>query len=133
VKVVDASIVLGWLLDQPSGGSQAVLESHASGQEPLVAPELLNYEVCNALVSRGRLPVALARQAYDYFESLEIETYSLGSPEYDRAIALAAEYRISAYGAAYAVLAQVLGCRLVTADRRLARSLKPLDIIEVAM
>ena len=98
MKVVDASVVCGWVLAQPgSPASRALLEEHVSGREPLVAPELLHYELCNALVARTRMPVALARQAYGNLVSLEIETYSLGEPEYDRAIALGGERGITAY------------------------------------
>lgn len=132
MKVVDASVVVGWLLaGQASAGSRALLEEHVSGKHPLVAPELLQYEVCNALTVRGRLTVAMARQAYDYFDSLEIETYSLGVPEYDRTIALAAEHGVSAYDASYAALAQTLGCRMVTADRKLATAIKSLGLTDM--
>ncbi len=131
MRVVDASVVLGWLLEQESApGSAAVLEAHLSGAEPLVAPELLQYEVANVLVTGARLPAPLAREAYAHLEALEIETYSLGAPHYDAAIALAAEHRISVYDASYAVLALALGCRLLTADRKLVRALAPLGIAE---
>jgi predicted nucleic acid-binding protein len=120
------------MLAQPgSPASRELLADHVSGREPLVAPELLHYELCNALVVRARMPATLARQAYDNFANLEIETYSLGVPEYDRAIGLAAERGITAYDAAYGALAQALGCRLATADRRLAAALKPLGIADL--
>ncbi|MBI4543001.1 MAG: type II toxin-antitoxin system VapC family toxin [Gemmatimonadetes bacterium] len=132
MKVVDASVVLGWLLGEPApSGGAAVIEGHVTGRDPLAAPELLHYEVANVLVTGARLPSDLARQAYANFTALEIETYSLGAPEYDAAIALAAQRRVSVYDAAYAVLALALRCRLATADRRLARALAPLGIVAV--
>jgi predicted nucleic acid-binding protein len=131
MRVVDASIVLSWLLQQPEPrGAAAVLERHVSGAEPLVAPELLHYEVGNVLVAGARLPVHLARQAYANFEALEIETYSLGASEYDAAITLAAEHRVTVYDASYAVLARELECKLITADRKLARALASLGLVE---
>ena len=130
MRVVDASVVLGWLLEEP-GRSGDALEAHVSGAEPLVAPELLQYEIANALVRGAGLPGDLARQAYANFEALAIETYSLDTPEYDATIALAAERRLTVYDASYAVLARALGCRLVTADRKLARALERLDLVEL--
>lgn len=131
MKVVDASVVLGWLLGQDtSAGGAAALEAHVTGAEPLVAPELLHYEVANALVRGAGLPRDLARQAYERFEALEVETYSLSATEYDAAIAIAAEHRVTAYDAAYAALALALRSRLVTADRKLARALAPMGIAE---
>jgi len=124
MRVVDASLVLGWLLGQPARpGSHDVLERHLTGRDPLVAPELLCYEVANVLVTGARLPGALAAEAYAHFFSLEIATYSLGEREYSEALALAARYRITVYDASYAALARALDCALVTADARLARAL----------
>ncbi len=132
MKVVDASVVVGWLLErEPRSPAVEALEAHVSGREPLAAPELLHYEVANVLVRGARLPAEAARQAYANFEALEIATYSLGPPEYDAAIAIAAQRGITAYDAAYAALARALGCRLLTADRKLARALAPFDVVEL--
>jgi len=55
VKVVAASVMLQWLLEEPSTGSTEILEAHLNGSEPLIAPELSNYEVGNVLVTKVRL------------------------------------------------------------------------------
>lgn len=124
MKVVDASVVLGWVLGQDAReDSHLLLEGHLTGREPLVAPELLNDEVANVLVTGARLSGHLAADAFALYAGLEIETYSLGIAEYRKALGLAAERTITVYDASYAVLARALGCPFVTADRRLARSL----------
>lgn len=124
MRVVDASLVLGWLLGQPARpGSHDVLEGHLTGREALVAPELLCYEVANVLVTGARLPGTLAVEACAHFFSLEIATYSLGEREVLEALALAARYRVTVYDASYVALAQALNCPLFTADARLARKL----------
>ena len=133
MRVVDASVVAGWLLGETSSpASRQALEQHLVGEEPLVAPELLQYEIGNALVAGARLPADLARQAYQHFEALEIRTYSLGPSEYDAAISLAAKHRLTVYDAAYVALARALDCRLITADRKLARALAGLAIADLA-
>ena len=124
MKVVDASVVLGWVLGQDAReGSHVALEGHLTGHDPLVAPELLNYEVANVLATGVRLGRDLAADAFGLYLGLEIETYSLGAAEYRRTLSLATEHKITVYDASYAVLAQALACPLVTADRRLARAL----------
>jgi predicted nucleic acid-binding protein len=131
MKVVDASVVLGWVLGHDvREGSHRLLEDHLTGRDPLVAPELLNYEVANVLVTGARLSRDLAADAFALYAGLEIETYSLGIAEYRKALVLAAEHKITVYDASYAVLAQVLGCPLVTADRRLARALRATGPVE---
>ena len=130
MKVVDASVVLTWLLRDPPPAEQRILDDHISGQEPLVAPELLHYEVANVLATGARLPADAARDAYAGFAALEVETHSLGEPEYRDALELACRRRITVYDASYAALARALGVRLVTADRHLARRLADLKIVE---
>ena len=132
MRVVDASVVLTWILGQDvPTGSHAALEDHLTGHEPLAAPELLHHEVANVLVTGARLPAEAAGEAYDLFAGLEIATYSLGHREHAHAILIASRYRVSAYDAAYAALARALDCRLLTADVRLARALAPLHIVDL--
>lgn len=131
MRVVDASVALSWLLpDQRTPAGRSLLDGHLSGRDRLVAPELLHYEVANVLVTGAHLPARLAREAYAHFVGLEIETYSLGTEEYDAALLLAARHRVTVYDGSYAALALALGCRMVTSDRRLARALEKLAIVD---
>jgi len=130
VKVVDASVVLGWILGEPDAPGAKLLEAHVAGDDPLVAPELLHYEVANVLVRGARLPAAAALEAYQRFVALEIESYSLGHEEYAAALALAAAHRVTVYDASYAALARALGCGMVTADRRLAAALSATRLVQ---
>ena len=132
MKVVDASVVLGWLLpERTSPTHRQVLDDHIAGRQPLVAPELLHYEVANVLATGAKLPADVARDAYSAFVALEVETYSLGETEYQQALALARGHRVTVYDASYAALARALRVRLITADRRLARRLAHLDLVEL--
>lgn len=132
MKVVDASVALGWLLrEPPADAHRRLLDDHVAGREPLIAPELLHYEVANVLAVGADLPAAAALDAFERFAALGIETYSLGLAEYRAALGLAAGHGVSVYDASYAALALTLGIRLVTADRKLARRLQALDVADV--
>jgi predicted nucleic acid-binding protein len=132
VRVVDASVVLAWLLRDPvPHGSRKILDDHITGHDPAVAPELLWYEVANVLARGADLPAAAATEGFARFQALELETYSLGPAEYQTALQLALKYRLTVYDASYLALARALGVRFVTADRKLARRLSALGGVEV--
>lgn len=132
MRVVDASVVLGWLLREPlPEGHRRALTDHVSGAEPAVAPELLSYEVANVLARGARLGPEAARAGHERFLALEIETYSLSERDYAAALELALAHRITVYDASYVALAQALGLRFVTADRRLAERVAALGVADV--
>jgi len=130
VRVVDASVVLQWLLEEPSTGSKEILEAHLDGSQPLIAPELLNYEVGNVLVTKVRLTSDDVSEHFGNFLDLRIETYSLGTDEYRMALELAHRYRLTAYDASYLALASALHVRVVTADKKLATRAAALKFVE---
>jgi predicted nucleic acid-binding protein len=130
MTVVDASVVLKWLLTEPSEEAEELLETHLNGSDPLVAPELLYYEIGNVLVTKTKLSAQETSDVFGYFMDLHIEAYSLGADEYKATIDLAHRYKLSVYDAAYLGLAMALDTRLVTADRRLATRAAATKIIQ---
>ena len=130
MTVVDVSVVLKWLLAEPSAEAEALLQKHLDGSDPLVAPELLYYEIGNVLVTKTKLTAQETSDLFGYFVDLQIEAYSLGADEYKTAIDLANRYKLSVYDAAYLGLALALDSRLVTADRRLANRAAATKIIQ---
>lgn len=130
MRVVDASVVLQWLLEQPSARSRKILEGQLNGSEPLVAPELLNYEVGNVLVTKVKLTSQDASELFGHFIDLGIETYSLGADEYQTSLDIACRYKLTVYDASYLALALALEVKLLTADKRLATRAGPLKTVE---
>lgn len=129
MTVVDASVVLKWLLEEREPKAQEVLEKHLSGDDLLVAPELLHYEVGNVLVTKVKLSSQGASDLFDHFLSLEIQTYSLGAEEYRSSLDFAHKYKLTVYDASYLAIALALDIKLVTADRKLATRASPLRIV----
>ena len=129
MTVVDASVVLKWLLAEPSEEAKELLETHLNGSDPWVAPELLYYEIGNVLVTKAKLSAQETSDLFGYFMDLHIEAYSLGADEYKTTIDLAHRYKLSVYDAAYLGLAMALDIRLVTSDRRLATRAKVIQVI----
>jgi predicted nucleic acid-binding protein len=118
VIVVDASVALKWFLVEH--GSDEALHLAGSGQS-LAAPDLIIAEVCNGLWKSARLgrltseQVSLAAAKLPDFLSQLAPGRLLAEP----AVAIANDLGHPVYDCFYLALAEQLGTKLVTADRRL--------------
>jgi predicted nucleic acid-binding protein len=118
VIVLDASAAIDWLLQTVAG--RRIEKRIYSHNETLHAPHLLDLEVAQVLrrlVREGTVSAHRADQAIEDFLDLRITRY----PHFvllPRIWQL--RHNLSAYDAAYVVLAEKLGARLLTRDRRLA-------------
>ncbi|MGH6912962.1 MAG: type II toxin-antitoxin system VapC family toxin [Geminicoccales bacterium] len=116
--VVDASVALKWVLDEPGDReARALVETG----EPLVAPELIVAEVVNVAWKRLLAGEIAARQAAVIAEEVPrifAELLAIG-PLRMRALEIANELRHPAYDCFYLALAELRAAPLVTADRRL--------------
>jgi len=104
----------------------------ALAAEELCAPTLLDFEVVSALrglTLDGHLAASRAEDALTDFDDLDIQRWPPGDALRRRAFQL--RENVSAYDAAYVVLAEALDCPLLTRDRRLAASSSHLVLIEV--
>jgi predicted nucleic acid-binding protein len=119
VIVVDAAAVVDALT--ASEGTDDLRAFLAS--EELNAPDLLDFEVVSALrglTLRGDLTAARAEDVLTDFDDLQIRRWRSSDALRRRAFQLRAN--VSAYDAAYVVLAEALDCPLLTRDIRLAKS-----------
>ncbi len=121
-KVVDASVVVKWFLDEEgSKEALALREQHITGKITLVVPELLFIEVLNALRYKGGTQKSLA-EANRALWNIQLHTERLTSFLLEKASALATTQNLSLYDALYLALALLYGCPLVTADTSLAKA-----------
>jgi predicted nucleic acid-binding protein len=118
VIVLDASVLVNALADDGHDG-QVARRSIAAGGD-LAAPDLIDVETVAVLRKRwlaGDLTARRFSSAVDDLEDLDLERYPM-LPLMRRAYELRAN--VTAYDATYVVLAEHLGCALLTADARLA-------------
>ena len=91
--------------------------------EELHAPSLLDFEIVSVLrrlTVAGHMSAGRAQDLLTDFEDLPIQRWPSADPLRRRAFQL--RDSVSAYDAAYLVLAEALDCPLLTRDARLARS-----------
>lgn len=113
--VVDCSVVAAVLWAEPAAAdAQGRMAAHA-----LHAPSLLPYELANVARSKARsgVPEALAREGLTAFAEQRITLHELDPVHL---LATAARHGLTAYDAAYLVLAAALQAPLLTFDKRLA-------------
>jgi predicted nucleic acid-binding protein len=119
VIVVDASALADVLLRVPS--ATRVEERLLAPDETLHAPHLIDLEILQVLrrfAAQGGWHEDRAAEALSDFEALRIARHAHESLR-DRIWEL--RNNVTAYDAAYIALAEVLGCPLVTRDRKLSK------------
>ncbi len=123
--IVDANVILrAFLPDEAQDQAQALIRDHVLGQVQLAAPELLLYEVTNAVVQarrRGRLTDEQAEGILSSFEGLGI---SLKPVSWRRMFSIAQRFGCSAHDAAYLALAEADDQPLITGDVRMYNAVR---------
>jgi predicted nucleic acid-binding protein len=118
--IVDASVILrAFFPDEEQERAQALIRDHVIGHLQLEAPDLLLYEVANAVVQARRRGRVTDEQAEDIMSSFEALGISLKPVSWQQMFPIAMRFDRSAYDAAYLALAVVGDVPLITGDARM--------------
>lgn len=135
MPVVDASVVVDWVApdSDPAGPARRLLERWANEEEVVLAPRLLLEEVGNALLTGVRRHRWSGAQADQGFAALLRLPVQLRDTPADVARAYELSRRHDEHPLSdmvYVAVAERLGERLVTADRRLVERVPLLGFVQ---
>ncbi|MEM0024350.1 MAG: type II toxin-antitoxin system VapC family toxin [Thermofilaceae archaeon] len=122
--VVDASVVVKWFVEEE--GSDKALEvrdRYVNGELKLIAPELLPFEVLNALYYERLFTIGELKSVAEALDAFFFELYPLRGEYAKLTLEVAQENNITIYDAAYVSLAILKNTRLYTADAKLKERL----------
>ena len=129
--VVDASIAVKWILNEPDSSTAMTILTDWTDREDfeVLAPTLLAYEVTNTLhrhIRKGVLPFDDAKRGLTeiIFKVIDFK-FSRNASLNIRSMELARQFGLpAAYDAYYLAFAEYKGCELWTADTRLWNSIR---------
>jgi len=120
--IVDASVILGaYFPDEIQERAQALVRDHVIERIQLVAPDLLSYEVTNAVVQAERRGRISNEQGKEILSSIERLGITLMPVTWQQMLPLAVRFNRFAYDAAYLAWAEATGEPLVTGDLTVPR------------
>ncbi len=121
--VIDASVALKWLADEPETEAARALLAEP---DPLIGPDWIVAEVANALRGRVGRSELLADRAIEAVAALPqfFQTLHPSEPLVDMAMQMAVDLDHAFYDCLYLVLAVETGATLVTADQKFVAATK---------
>lgn len=125
--LVDANIFLAVVMEEPE---KATIINATSDAE-LISPEVLPYEIGNALsamVKRDSVKPNLVSQLFSIYSSIPVRLVSV---DIEKALQIAIEFKIYAYDAYYLECAKRLRIPILSLDTKLNQVADDLSILKV--
>ncbi|MCX8183754.1 MAG: type II toxin-antitoxin system VapC family toxin [Crenarchaeota archaeon] len=123
-KVVsDASVVVKWFIQEKESEKALKLrDMHVSGQLEIAAPQLLFFEVLNALKSSNLFSEEELKTAANSLLNYRVELHPLNKKLAEKTVEIAFKTGLTIYDAAYVALAVELDTVLYTADGKIVET-----------
>ena len=122
--IADTNIFLAVILEEPEKDNIIQLTSQSNA----VSPEILPYEIGNALTAMVKRKQLTHREAVAAFEASKSIPARLVTVDIQKALKIALKHNIVAYDAYFLHCAIHFSCPLLTLDKRMKAVARELDI-----
>ena len=124
--VLDASVILKWFKEENyTKYALKIKDDFVEGVHEIAAPDLILYEISNAMRYAGFAP-DIIEEALKSLIELGIDIVVLPKEIISLAVKLSYKYNITVYDATYLALAISIGAHFVTADKKLYKKIEKL-------
>lgn len=124
MSILDASVVLKWFVQEDdSDKADHIRKNHIEGVEQIIVPDLLLYEVSNALRFHPDFSSKEIKKAVQSLFDLEVEIITPTITLLNKAIDLSKDQNVTCYDAIYLALAAELNDVFITADEKFVKKL----------
>lgn len=131
--VIDASIVVKWFSEEENRfKALKILKNLEKEKYALLAPEILIYEVANALYKGKHLENKDIKSAMDSILDIEIDYYQLDKVLIYQAVDFMVNYNITFYDAVYGALSLLHNAPLISANSKHHKKIKEIKVIDIA-
>lgn len=130
--VLDASVILKWFMkEDDSDKAMSLKETHCIGKFNIVVPDILLYEVGNALRYEPEFSPEEIKLCLKELYELNLNIIAPLPHILNLIPDIAFHYDITFYDASYICLAQILNIQFVTADEKLYNKVKILSFVNL--
>lgn len=117
--VVDTSVAMKWLLSEKEESvtkARLLLKEHLAKKNEILVPDLIFYEIANALATKTKVPQLAITQLVKRIYSFNLKIYNPVDIDVTTSAKLAKKYNSTVYDMLYAVAAKKHKTILYTAD-----------------
>ncbi|MGC9203013.1 MAG: type II toxin-antitoxin system VapC family toxin [Thermoproteota archaeon] len=123
--VVDASVVVKWFVEEENSDKAIkIRDKYIEGEIKLIAPEIITFEVLNALYYKKLFSESEMKEISEALNSYSFGLYSLEGKYAEKTVEVAFKNSVTIYDASYISLAVMKNTYMYTADEKLIEKLK---------
>ncbi|MCG2782821.1 MAG: type II toxin-antitoxin system VapC family toxin [Candidatus Altiarchaeales archaeon] len=128
--VLDASVIAKWFYDEEyTDKALEIRKEFFKGDIDIIVPELLFYEVSNALRYNKDIPRKDKGERIDDLSLIDFKVVRFSNKIASMALKTALDTNTTIYDSTYLAVARLNKCPLITADKEYIKRIKSKDVI----